>query len=114
METDQILRILFIVGRISVVVLIITFLSFLVRRIAQIIYLYKRQEAILELTPPSRGDKTPEATGQLLLSVFSLLSAQTLFEKLIGRKDLISLECQATFFPNTIRKLLRGRMRLAA
>lgn len=96
METDQILRILFIVGRISVVVLIITFLSFLVRRIAQIIYLFKRPEAILELTPPSRGDKTPEATGQLLLSVFSLLSAQTLFEKLIGRKDLISLEIEST------------------
>lgn len=96
MSTDQILQILFTAARIGAAVLLVSFLIFVMRRISQAIYIYKRPGTILELTPPSRGDKTPEATGQLLLSVFSLLSAQTFFEKVIGRKDLISLEIEST------------------
>ena len=96
MNTEQILQTLLMLARISVVVILIGLFIFIVRRIAQAIYLYKRPESILELTPPSRGDKTPEATGQLLLSVFSLLSAQTYFERLIGRKDVLSLEIEST------------------
>lgn len=96
MNTEQILQTLLMLARISVVVILIGLLILIVRRIAQAIYLYKRPESILELTPPSRGDKTPEATGQLLLSAFSLLSAQTYFERLIGRKDVLSLEIEST------------------
>lgn len=96
MNTEQILQTLLMLARISVVVILIGLFIFIVRRIAQAIYLYKRPESILELTPPSRGDKTPEATGQLLLSVFSLLSVRTYFERLIGRKDVLSLEIEST------------------
>lgn len=96
MDTEQILQTLLMLTRIGVVAILIGLFIFIVRRVAQAIYLYKRPESILELTPPSRGDKTPEATGQLLLSVFSLLSAQTYFERLIGRKDVLSLEIEST------------------
>jgi hypothetical protein len=48
------------------------------------------------LTPPGRGDKTPEATGQLFLSIFSLLNSERFFKKLLGCKDIVSLEIHST------------------
>ncbi len=59
-------------------------------------YLVRRPETILELTPPSRGDRSPEATEQLILSIFSLLNSRRFYEKLFGWKDTCSLEINAS------------------
>ena len=96
MDNNQIIQILIITARISGAVIVASAVLFIVRKIYLFLYLRKRPTTLLELTPPARGDKTPEATGQLLLSIFSLLSTQTLLEGLLGRKDLISLEIVST------------------
>lgn len=83
-------------ARISGAVVVALAVLFIVRKTYLFLYLRKRPTALLELTPPARGDKTPEATGQLLHSIFSLLNSQTLLERLLGRKDLMSLEIAST------------------
>lgn len=68
----------------------------LARWVAGVVYLIRRPEVVLELTPPAQGDRTPEATEQLILSLFSLLSARRFSDRLLGRKDTCSLEITAT------------------
>lgn len=85
----------------QVIIIVLVFVGvlaimLLVRKVYQVFYSVHRPEAILELTPPARGDKTPEATGQLLSSLFSLMSTRRFYEKLIGRRDMFSLEIVST------------------
>ena len=96
MNNQQLLQIILTSLYAGAIVMLVGFFIFVIRRVSQLIYLFKRPGVILELTPPSRGDKTPEATGQLLLSVFSLLGTQTFLETVIGWRDLISLEIEST------------------
>lgn len=77
-------------------VLVIALVFFIVQRIYQLYYLLHRKEKVLELTPPARGNRTPEATGQLLLSLSSLLSSRKFTERLFGVYDPISLEIIST------------------
>lgn len=75
-------------------VLIVTVL--IARKSYQQYRLLTRSEKVLELTPPARTDRTPGATGQLLLSLASLLSSRRFSERLLGLYDPISLEIVST------------------
>ena len=96
MDIQQIIQLLIrmLIAILVLVLVILVLASF--RKLSQIVYLLKRPRAVLELIPPSRGDRSPEATGQLLLGVFSLLDNRTIAEKLVGRRDTISLEIIAS------------------
>lgn len=96
MTNEQIFQILLNAGLAAIAILLIGLATALARKVYQIAYLVKRPGIVLELTPPASGDKTLEATGQLILSLFSLLSNQRFYEKLIGRKDTCSPEIIAT------------------
>ncbi|MCA9347938.1 type IV secretion system DNA-binding domain-containing protein [Candidatus Saccharibacteria bacterium] len=96
MDTQQILHTLLIAVRIGLVIIVLGIVIAGLRKFYRLFYLVKRSVAVLELTPPSRGDRTPEATGQLILSLFSLLNVQNFYEKLIGRKDTVSFEIEST------------------
>lgn len=79
-----------------ITLLVLVGLIFIARWIAGVVYLVRRPEVVLELTPPARGDRSPEASEQLILSIFGLLSTRRFIDKLIGRKDKCSLEIVAS------------------
>lgn len=75
-----------------VIVLAIALLVSIIRKVSGFIYQLRRPLKALELTPPVRSDRTPEATSQLLLSLFSLLSNRSIAERLMEQNDSVSLE----------------------
>lgn len=77
-------------------VLVIALVFFIVQKIVQLRYLVTRKEMVLELTPPARGDRTPEATGQLFMGIASLQSARKFSHRLFGIYDPVTLEIVST------------------
>lgn len=76
------------------------------RKIYSVWYILKQETVILELTPPSRGDKTPEATNQLFQSIYGLNSTRSFFDKVLHRNISVALEIVATK-KDGIRYLIR-------
>lgn len=68
----------------------------LIRKLVGLYHFIHGQKVFLELTLPLHGDKTPEATSQLFLSVYSLLSSRSLHERLLGVRNSISLEIHSS------------------
>lgn len=96
MSTDELAGYLPVVAIILLTVLVLLGLLLLIRRLQQLHYLLTRKQCVLEITPPARGDKTPEATTQLMRGLSSLLSTRTFLERLLGRHGLVSLEIVAS------------------
>jgi hypothetical protein len=72
-----------------------TFIMMISRRLYQLYYLRNQSISILELVPPSRGDKTAEATNQLFLSLYGLGNTKKFYERVIGRQSYFTLEIVA-------------------
>ena len=97
---------------ILIVLLVVGLVIALLRKLYQLYYLAQQPTTILELTPPSRGDKTPEATSQLFLSLYGLGNTRKFIERLLGREVFFALEIVATRSEG-IRYLVRAHSRYA-
>lgn len=84
----------------------------ILRKIYQLYYLAHQPTTILELTPPSRGDRTPEATSQLFSSLYGLGNTRKFIERLLGREIFFALEIVATRSEG-IRYLIRAHSNYA-
>lgn len=82
--------------------------SFLVlcRKIYQLYLLTHTTVTLLELTPPARGDNTPDATNQLFASLYGLGNVKRLRERIMGSNVYFSLEIVSTK-SDGIRYLIR-------
>jgi len=78
----------------SIAFLVISFLT--VRALVNRRYLKRRDMTWLEITPPSRISKTPEATEQLFSVLHGMRAARSLKERLLNRTPAMSFEIVST------------------
>jgi hypothetical protein len=83
--------VLLVVGYVLVGVILVL----IARWLYQLYYLRNQSISILELVPPSKGDKTAEATNQLFLSLYGLGNTKKFYERVIGRQSYFTLEIVA-------------------
>lgn len=82
---------------IAIVAIAITVLVIAVtRRVYKYYYQKNRSSVLLELTPPSRGDRAPDATNQLFISLSGLANSKSFLDRLLGRETYFSLEIVST------------------
>jgi hypothetical protein len=62
------------------------------RRITNMRHLIKQKTVVLELTPPVMAQKAPTATEQFFNVVHTVASQRSLLQRLLGRRDALSLE----------------------
>ncbi|MFO0862576.1 MAG: type IV secretion system DNA-binding domain-containing protein [Candidatus Saccharibacteria bacterium] len=61
-----------------------------------VIRLLRTEVVYLELTPSSRTDRVPEATSRLFTALHGLGMSQHWYERLLGRKEVFSMEIVST------------------
>ena len=79
-----------------IVVLVLAIVTFVSLRVLDFRRLFRQSSVLLELTPPSGTDKTPEATSQLFAVLHGLGSSRSFVDKLLLRKVTFSLEVVST------------------
>lgn len=68
----------------------------LLRTIYGMVHQWRRKLVLLELIPHATNDKLPDATNQLFKSLHGLASTMNWREKVLGKKEVYSLEIVAT------------------
>lgn len=85
-----------LLARVFIFGLAIFCLIWLVRRAYILIRLYKRELVFLEVTPPMRTERVPEATEQLFAAIHSLGMSRNLLDSLFSYRNSYSLEIVST------------------
>lgn len=85
-----------LLAKVALLLLVIYIVVWIVRRIYVLIRPFKRELVFLEVTPPLRGQKVPEATVQLFTSLHSLGMSRGFLDSLIGYTGSYSLEIIST------------------
>ena len=89
-----------------ILIVFLILLVFLLRLFLRIKKSVKEVPVLLEITPPSRTEKTAYTTTQLFSTFHGLINAQTMLDKLLGKKQRLSFEIVSTKNEG-IRYLLR-------
>jgi len=94
------------IAKLFIAALCLVVLVTLLRKILMFIRGLKQKTIILEVTPPARTDRAPDATTQLFTALHGLGSSLRWYEHLLGLVDSFSLEIASTK-QSGIRFLLR-------
>src|ERR1035437_6110578 len=81
---------------ILILIIFVILLSFFLRLFLRIKKSVEEMPVLLEITPPSRTEKTAYTTTQLFSTFHGLIKEQTILDKLLGKKQRLSFEIVST------------------
>lgn len=93
---DRMTKVLPVLAILFVAVILLGLVLWLLRKLYGFVRLLKQETVFLELTPPSRTDRNPQATSQLFTALYGLGLSHRWYEQLLGYSEVFSLEIVST------------------
>lgn len=93
---DTLSKVLPIIAKVFVLVAVLAIAAWLARKIYNFIRQLRQNVTYLEITPPARTDRVPEATSRLFAALHGLGTSKLWYERLLGQVDVFSMEIIST------------------
>ncbi len=93
---DTLSKVLPVIAKVFVLIVVLAIAAWLARKVYNLLRQLRQNVSYLEITPPARTDRVPEATSRLFIALHGLGTSKLWYERLLGQVDVFSMEIVST------------------